>query len=289
MIKKYIIAIFIILLVNIPVFAEQYTPEKYCTPAFDVSSKTNQVVSKMFGATFVAEKLGESIIRKQIKKETGQKFKVSLKSYSLSDLKRGIFKSLKITGKNIDIDGIKVSLFEAKTLCDFNYFDLSSDEIYNKSNVLMDYSLIITESDLKNTVDSKDYNAILQKVDLNALGIKLIKLESVDVAIKNERLHVMLNVSSGITNLFNKASNLKFEVSTALKVVDGKINTYDVRLENSNRQLNIAKYLSLINFIDPLQYSLDAFAVKNGKLLINSTNIVDDKILVEGIIFIPKK
>jgi len=289
MIKRYIIAIFVILLINVPVMAAQYSPEKCCTPPFDVSSKTNQVMSKMFGATFFAEKIGETIIRKQIKKETGQKFKVSLKSYSLSDLKKGIFKSLKITGKNIDIDGIKVSLFEAKTLCDFNYFDLSTDEIYNKSNVLMGYSLIITEDDLKNTVDSKDYNAILQKVDLNALGIKLIKLESVDVAIKNERLHVMLNVSSGITNLFNKASNLKFEVSTALKVVDGKINTYDVRLENSNRKLNIAKYLSLINFIDPLQYSLDAFAIKNGKLLIKSTNIVDDKILVEGIIFIPKK
>jgi len=289
MIKKYLIALFIVLLIDLPVFSGQYTPEKYCTPAYDVSSKANQVFSKMFGATFFAEKLGESIIRKQIKKETGQKFKVSLKSYSLLDLKRGIFKSLKITGKNLDIDGIKISLFEAKTLCDFNYFDLSTDEIYNKSNILMSYSLIVSEKDLKETVNSKDYNAILKKVDLNAIGIKLLKLESVDVAIKDERLHVMLNVSSGLSTWINKASNLKFEVSTALKVVDGKINVYDVRLENSNKRLNIAKYLSLLNFIDPLQYSLDAFAIPNGKLVINSTNIIDDKILVEGIIYIPKK
>lgn len=289
MIKKYIIAILTALLINLPTFAAQYTPEKCCTPAFDVSSRTNQVMSKMFGATFIAEKVGESIIRKQIKKETGQKFKVSLKSYSLKDLKKGIFKSLKITGKNLDLDGTKVSLFEAKTLCDFNYFDLSTDEIYNKSNILMDYSIMVTEKDLKETVNSKDYNAILQKVDLNAIGIKLLKLESVDVAIKDERLHVFLNVSSGITTLFNKASNLNFEISTALKVVNGKINVYDVRLEKTNKKLNIAKYLSLINFIDPLQYSMDAFQIPNGKLVINTVNIVDDKILVDGIIFIPKR
>ena len=289
MIKKYIIAILTVLLISLPTLAVQYTPEKYCTPAYDVSSKTNQFMSKMFGATFLAEKVGESIIRKQIKKESGQKVKVSLKSYSLKDLKKGIFKSLKITGKNLDIDGTKITLFESKTLCNFNYFDLTTDEIYNKSNLLMDYSIMMTEKDLKETVNSKDYNAILQKVDLSALGIKLLKLESVDVAIKNERLHVLLTVSSGITNLFNKASNLKFEISTALNVVDGKINVYDVRLENSNKKLNIAKYLSLIKFIDPLQYSMDAFSIKNGKLIINTINIVDDKILVDGIIFIPKK
>ena len=87
--------------------------------------------------------------------------------------------------------------------------------------------------------------------------------------------------------MFNKASNLNFEISTALKVVDGKINVYDVRLEKTNKKLNIAKYLSLINFIDPLQYSMDAFQIPNGKLTINTVNIVDDKILVEGIIYIP--
>ncbi len=289
MIKKYLIAVLIIVLINLPTLAAQYTPEKYCTPAYDVSSKTNQVMSKMFGATFLAEKVGESIIKKQIKKETGHKFKVSLKSYSLRDLKRGIFKSLKITGKNLDIDGTKVSLFEAKTLCDFNYLDLSTDEIYNKSNILMDYSVMVTEKDLRETVNSKDYNAILQKVDLSAIGIKLLKLESVDIAIKDERLHVFLNISSGITSLFNKASNLKIEISTALNVVNNKINVYDVKLENTNKKLNIAKYLSLINFIDPLQYSMDAFQIPNGKLVINTVNIVDDKILVDGIIFIPKR
>ena len=163
MIKKYIIAILIIFLINMPVFAEQYTPAQYCTPAYDVSSKTNQVFSKVLGATFIAEKFGESVVKKQLKNETGQKFKVSLKSYSLIDLKRGIFKNIKITGKNLNLDGTKISLLEAKTLCDFTYLDLNAKEIYNKSNILMDYSVMVTEKDLKETVNSKDYNAILQK------------------------------------------------------------------------------------------------------------------------------
>ena len=40
---------------------------------------------------------------------------------------------------------------------------------------------------------------------------------------------------------------------------------------------------------DPLQYSMDSFQIPDGKLVINTVNIVDDKILVDGIIFIPKK
>lgn len=286
--KIYIIALFLLIFMSLPASATQYTTA-YCTPAFDVSSKANQVFSKMTGATFIAEKFGEKIIKKQIKKESGQKFKVSLKSFSMLDLKHGIFKSLKITGKNLDIDGIKVSLFKAETLCDFNYFDLKSNEIYNKSNLLMSYSLIFSEEDLKDTVKSQAYEKILKKIDLNALGIKLIKIDSVDVAIRDDRLHVMMNVSSAITSMFGISSALKFEVSSALKVEDGKIQVYDVRLENSNRKLNIGKYLTLFNYIDPLQYSLDAFSITNGKLMIKTINISDDKIFVDGIIFIPKK
>ena len=286
--KIYIIALFLVFCMSLPASATQYTTA-YCTPAFDVSSKGNQVFSKVTGATFIAEKVGESIIKKQIKKETGQKFKVSLKAYSMKDLKHGIFKSLKITGKDLDIEGIKVSLFEAKTLCDFNYFDLTTNEIYNKSNLLMSYSLVFSEKDLKDTVKSQAYDKILKKIDLNALGIKLIKVDSVDVAIKDERLHLLMNVSSGLSSMLGVASSLKFDVSAALKIVDGKINVYDVRLENSNRKLNIAKYLALFNYIDPLQYSLDAFSIKNGKLMIKTVDISDDKILFDGIIFIPKK
>lgn len=286
--KIYIIALFLVFCMSMPANATQYTTA-YCTPAFDVSSKGNQVFSKVTGATFIAEKFGENIIKKQIKKETGQKFKVSLKAYSMLDLKHGIFKSLKITGKNLDIEGIKVSLFEAKTLCDFNYFDLSTNEIYNLSNLLMDYSIMVTEKDLKETVKSQAYEKILKKVDLNALGLKLLKIDSVDVAIKDDRLHIMMNVSSGITSMFGMSSALKFDVSSALKVSDGKINVYDVRLENANKRLNIAKYISLFNYIDPLQYSLDAFSIKNGKLMIKTVDITDDKILFDGIIFIPKK
>ena len=65
---------------------------------------------------------------------------------------------------DLDIEGIKVSLFEAKTLCDFNYFDLSTSEIYNRSNLLMDYSIMVTEKDLKETVKSQAYEKILKKI-----------------------------------------------------------------------------------------------------------------------------
>ena len=142
---------------------------------------------------------------------------------------------------------------------------------------------------MKETVKSQAYEKILKKVDLNALGLKLLKIDSVDVAIKDDRLHIMMNVSSGLTSMFGMSSALKFDVSSALKVSDGKINVYDVRLENANKRLNIAKYISLFNYIDPLQYSLDAFSIKNGKLMIKTVDITDDKILFDGIIFIPKK
>lgn len=281
--KRLYITLALILMMSHPALA-MYTTA-YCTKPYDVSSKTTQVFSKITGATFISEKAGEMIIRKQLKKETGQKFKVSLKAYSVADLKKGIFKNLKITGKNLNLNGINITNFEAKTLCDFNYFDFSTSDIYNKSNILMSYSVVLTEKDLKTTVQSQDYDKIIKKIDLSAYGIKLVKLDAVDVAIKNGRSHVMIDVSSS----FTKSASLRFEISSAIQVVDGKIKVYDVRLENSNRRLNIAKYIALFDFIDPLKYSLDVFSIPNGKLMVKTIDMLDDKILVEGIIFIPKK
>ena len=51
--KIYIIALFLVFCMTLPANATQYTTA-YCTPAFDVSSKGNQVFSKVTGATFFA-------------------------------------------------------------------------------------------------------------------------------------------------------------------------------------------------------------------------------------------
>lgn len=281
--KKLLIIFISFLLLSNVAFADM--SEMTCTKPYDVSSKTNQIFSRIFGATFFAEKIAESIIKKQLKKETGEKFKVSLKSFSLNDLKKGIFKSLKITGRNLDLNGIFIDTFEAKTLCDFNYFDFTTDEIYNKSNILMKYNLIVSEKNLQDTIQTQSYLNAIRNLDLKSFGIRLFKINDINILIKDERLYFILSVYSPFVN----NPDFKFEISSLVKIEDGKLKVYDVKLENTNKRINIAKYLALLDSIDPLKYSLDIFSIPNGKFLIKNIKIVDDKILVDGIIFIPKK
>lgn len=281
--KKIVILLIALLLTSNIVKADYSTV--YCTPAFDVSSKTNQVVSKIFGATFFGEKLAETIIRKQLKKETGERFKVSLKSYSLADLKKGIFRNLRISGRHLNFNGIYISSIEAKTLCDFNYFDFSTNEIYNRTNILMQYEIVVSQKDLQKTLLSETYLNAMKKVDLSALGIRLFKIDEIDVTVEDERLHFVLSVISP----YVRANKMTFRISTALRVENGKIKSYDARLENSNKRINVSKYLSLLNVIDPLVFSMNKFSIPNGKFMIKNIKIVDDKVLVDGIIFIPKR
>lgn len=282
--KRIVLTFGIIVLTAAQAFAGCSYSDKCSPKAYDVSGKTAQAVSKYSGATFIAEKIAQAIIKKELKKATKEKFKVKIKSFSAGDLAHGRFKSLEVTGKNLEIEGTYLSLFEMKTLCNFNYVELGKNSIKFKENMVLSYKMEVTNDDLRKTMQSSGYLDRLNSVNLNALGITFLKLTGADIQIKNNKLYFTINVTSSL--LFSKP--LKMVIAADLKVEDGRIVVTKIDFVNMFTRVNLSEAAYLLNAINPLNFSLDILENKKSKMNIQSVDIIGDKITVTGTIFIPK-
>lgn len=251
---------------------------------YDLSSKGCQITSKITGMTFLAEKIAQSIIKKELKKATKEKFKVEMKSYSANDLLHGRFKSLKISGKNLEIDGVYLTSLELKTLCDFNYVELDKKNIKFRENMVMGFSTEISNADLKKTIQSNGYLDMLNKVNLSCFGITFFKLEGADVQIKNNKLYFTIKVTSPMSS---KPANIA--IRSDLKVEEGRIVMTKLDFMNLYTVIDLSKATYLLNAINPLTFSVDILNNKNSKMSVQDVDIVGDKIIVKGVIFIPKQ
>ena len=255
-----------------------------CSPkAYDTTSRTGQIVSKVTGATFFSEMLAELIIGKELKKATKEKFKVDMKSYSAKDLAQGRFKSLKISGKNLEIDGAYITSLEAKTLCDFNYVEIGKNSIKFKENLVMGYDLEISDADLRKTVQSAGYLDKLNKINLSAMGITFFKLSGADVQVKSNKLHFTIQVTTPFSS-----KPIPILVRSDLKVENGNIVMTKVDLANIYTVIDLSKMTYLLNALNPLTFSTDILNNKNSKMSVQAVDIIGDRVIVKGTVFVPK-
>lgn len=256
-----------------------------CPPkAYDLSSKTGQLFSKSTGATFLSERIAQSLIKKELRKTTKQNFKVNVKTYSMLDLWNGRFKSLNISGKNLNIEGVYLTSLDFKTLCDFNYVQMNKNSIKFKENMVLNFSTVISDQDLMNTMKSNGYLDKLNCVNIEGCGITFFKLSGADVKIKNNKLYFTIRVTSQL--LLEKPLDLV--MATDLKVENGRIVLTKIHMGNLPKGVDLSKVVYHLNAMNPLAFSLDVLENKNTKMCIQNVNIVGDRIIVNGTIFIPK-
>jgi len=256
----------------------------YCAPkAYDVSSRGLQITSRVTGMTFLGEKIAQLIIGREIKKATKEKLKVEMKAYSLGDLLGGRFRSLKISGKNLDIDGAYLTALEAKTACDFNYVELKKDSIKFKENMVMDFALEISDTDLRKTMQSTGYLNKLNRINLSGFGMTFFKLSGADVQVKNNKLYFTIKVTTPMSS-----KSIPIVVSSDLKVEEGQIVVTKVAFVNLLTVIDLSKATYLLNALNPLTFSTDILNNKGSKMSLKSVDIIGDKIFIKGNIFIPK-
>lgn len=255
-----------------------------CAPkAYDLSSKGAQFTSRITGMTFLTEKIAQMIIKKELKKATKEKFKVEMKSYSANDLMHGRFKSLKISGKNLDIDGVYLTSLEAKTLCNFNYVELYKNNIKFKENMIMNFAMEISSADLQKTMQSSGYLDKLNKTNLSCFGITFFKLSGADIQIKNNKLYFTVKVTTPVS-----ANPIPIVVRSDVKIEDGNIVLTKIDLVNVFTVIDLSKITYLMNALNPLTFSTEILNNKDSKMSIKTVDIISDKISVKGEIFIPK-
>ncbi len=284
MYKKFLGILFVLVLGS-PVFAYQDL-SALCAQPYDLSMKGTRFLYNATGTTLLAQGLANSIVKKELRKSTGAKgFKVKMKSFSAKDLADGRFKSLDISGKNLNFDGVYVSEFKASTICGFNYVKATPKSITFKDNFAMNYSMTISDTDLNRTVLSEDYLAFLKSLNFKAGGLNLMELKDVDVKLKNDKIYFKLQMNNKV---FNYNIPVFMNVSAKMRVEDSKIKLTEITLENINQKFNLTQLTNLVNLINPLNFTVDVLGNPKTKVSLQTMDIKDDKLILSGTMFVPK-
>ena len=120
-------------------------------------NKSQITPSQITGVNWLTEKIAQSIIKKELKKETNGKFKVTIKSRSTADLLKGEFNSLSMEGTDLNIDGTHISKFTSNTVCDYNAVKINKDSIEFKENMVLNYELELDNNALSKTLIDTGY------------------------------------------------------------------------------------------------------------------------------------
>ena len=282
-IKNMVLTVCIMIICSAQAFAACDYLDKCPVAPVGLSSRAGQITSKYTGMTFLSEKIAQSIIKHELKKATKEKFKVEMKSFGVKDLAEGKFKSLKISGKNLDIEGVYLTSWEVNTLCDFNSVEFVKKSIKFRENMVMEFATEMSDTDLRKTMNSGGYLDKLNSVNLSSMGMTFFKLDGADVKIKNNKLYFTVKIRS---QLF--PAPISVAVVSDLKVEDGKIVMTKIDFVNLFTRIDLSKITYILNAINPLTFSMDILENKNTKMSIQKVDVIGDKIVIIGNILIPK-
>lgn len=279
--KKIILLFGIILLSCNLVYSKecQYT----CVSPYDMNNKFSTVISKITGLNFVRTQITEKVLKKTISKsiQSSQDLKVDIDSYSAGDLARGIFRSMSISGSDVNIDGIYLSSFELKSLCEFNYIKYDNKgNLTFKEDFPISFSFVMSASDINNTMKSEKYQKVINDLDrLSFLGVKILSTEA---SIRGNKFYYVVRISVP----FMKEQ--KVEITADVNVKDGKIDFNNTRLASNSFKFDLKKIDFLMNYLNPLDFSVNIFDNKDAKVYIKNIAIKNNEVFTDGIVIIPK-
>lgn len=269
--KKFITLTVAFLIFALPVFsAKDTSSEEYLK-----SKKHISIVNPL------AEKIVEKAILHSLKKETKGKYKVKFEGYTLSSMKKGIFKYLEITGKKVKTKDIEIPYFNIKSASDYNWIDYNQHPIVFKSDMVFDTVTHFSENSINDALNTEEYLKILRKV--NKRTYPMFTLNSVKVKIKNNKMYIIIGYNFPISP---KEKDRTFMVSSKLKVVNNKIQTYDVAFNEAYGNLPLYKVTNLVNLLNPLNFTVKLFDDKNCDVNIEDIKIKDDIVIVNGKMYI---
>lgn len=245
----------------------------------------NLSISNVTGTNFLAERIANTIIKKQILRDSQGKYKVNLESYNIAALKKGIFKSLEITGEDTVTDGIYASMIKLRTVCDYNYIEINNKEKTTtfKEDFGMAYAVQFTESDLNKTMANSQYTDLIRKVNSIGNTTKMFNISSTSAKIINNKLVYVMRVAVPLLNLKKDVA-----IQTDLKVRNGEIIIDEAELMTEAMKVDVNKLLKLVNYLDPLDFSMELMKNKDANMQVKEVSIKDNKINVSGLITVAK-
>lgn len=229
----------------------------------------------------IVENVVASSIKGVLKKETGAKFDVKFKGYTLSSIKKGIFKSLEITGRNVATEGVLIPYVHLVSLTDYNYIDYKSNPVKFKSDMQFAYDIELDDNAINTALSMDEYQKITNKV--NKIAYPLFMIKAIKTKIINNRLYIVISYNFPISKTSKDRS---FVTSTDFKVLNGKIIASDVKLDSAYGNISLDKVANLINLLNPLEFTINMLDSKQCNANIENVNIVDNTVKVNGKIYV---
>lgn len=228
----------------------------------------------------LAEMIAKKAIKKALKKETGTNFDIKFEGYTTSSIKRGVFKYIELEGKDVKVDNVIIPYVHLKSLSDYNYVDYTQTPIVFKSDMTYAYDLLLDDEAINTALKDSDYMKVLSKV--NKIAKPFFVIKGVRTKIVNDRMYIITDYNLPIAITKDKS----FVAQSDFEVVNGKIKAKNVRIDTSYGNLGLNKVANLINYLNPLEFTLDLLDDNKQKGTIENINIVDNKVKVDGKIYI---
>ena len=271
MIKKIIVTLFALSFLTLNVYsATDRFSEEYL--------KNNNHFSPMNG---FAENLVERSLKKALKKETGAKFDVKFSGYTLASMKKGIFKSLELTGIDVEDNGIVLPYVHLKSISDYNYIDYKKKPMEFKSDMIFQYDIELSEESINKALEEGDYKKIIKSV--NIISGPLFEAKGVRTKIVNSKMYIIMDYNFPI---IKSSKDKMFIMTSDFMVADGKIRAKNVHIDSSYGRISLNKVTNLINLLNPLEFTLDMLENKQCQGKIENINIVDNRVKVSGKIYV---
>ena len=203
-----------------------------------------------------------------------------MKDIKLQVLKKGIFKNLELTGNDAEIQGISVPYIHLKTLTDYNYIDYTQNPIVFKSDMTYEYELLLSDEAINAALKDSDYNKVITKVNKIASPVFVVK--GVRTKIVDNKMYIVTDYNLPLAVTKDRA----FVVQSDFQVVNGKIKAKNVKIDTAYGNLGLNKVANLINYLNPLEFTLDLIDGNKYNGIIENVNIVDNQVKVGGKIYI---
>jgi hypothetical protein len=241
--------------------------------------------SNITGINFLSEKIGNLVLSNAIKKDSKGKYRVNLQSYNVTALKKGIFKSLEVTGKNTITDGIYISNLKLKTLCDYNYIEVDNKHktTFFREPLALAYEMQISEDDLNKTMESSKYKDMIRRINSIGNTFKIFNVSSSSVKIENNKLYYVMQVS---VPLLKTKPNIVIE--SDLSASNGNIVLNEANLVTDAFKIDMTKLEKIINYLNLLEFELGIFEGKQATTSVDEIIIQNNIVNISGKMLIDK-
>ena len=229
----------------------------------------------------LVEGIVEHSIKSSLKKETGAEFNVIFEGYTVSSMKKGIFKKLELSAQNVNSSGIPIPYVHVKSLSDYNYIDYKKEPMVFKSDMRFSYDMELSEESMNQALKHGSYKKVLDKI--NNIAYPMFQVKGVSTKIQNNRVYILTEYNFPIAPA---SKNKVFVASSDFKVENGNILACDIKLNSAYGNIALDKVANLLNLLNPLGFTMELLESKHCDGNIENVNIVDNKVKIDGKIFI---